>query len=188
VGTTTTSATEELVKAAYDPKTVWLDDLERDYGLDSPQFRAALEARGLVVLDTPAKATYCWCLVPKGHPFGGHTGICCSVHRDCDLPACYCDCTPDYDPEDDGIHFADPGGRSALRAATHERCPSHGCHMQLRANWSWCPGCGTKLNPRKHPCPSCGASGVLTDEDVALHYVCDACADRAEGIYRGGDY
>lgn len=63
----------------------------------------------------------------------------------------------DYsDDYDDGIHFADPGGRSALRAAT----PS---------------------NPRIYPCPTCGAQNVLTRKDVELHYQCDACADRAEG-------
>lgn len=52
--------------------------------------------------------------------------------------------------------FADPGGRSALRAAT----PS---------------------NPCIYPCPSCGATNVLTRKDVELHYQCDACADAAEG-------
>lgn len=167
----------------------YLEDIERQIGLDSPEMRAALKARGKVVLDKPAKAAFCWCLVPKGHPFAGHTGVCCSVHMDCDLPACYCDCPADYDPEDmPGYGFADPGGRSALRAATHERCPSHGCHKKLQPDWSWCPGDGTRLNPRKHPCPTCSAQRVLTDEDVALGYQCDACADRDEGIYRGGDY
>ena len=51
--------------------------------------------------------------------------------------------------------FADPGGRSALRAAS-------------------------KRNPRNRPCPNCGAKNVLTPKDVALGYQCDACADRAE--------
>lgn len=54
--------------------------------------------------------------------------------------------------------FADPGGRSALRAAT----PS---------------------NPRNLPCPTCGRANRLTPKDRALGYQCDACADRAE---RGG--
>lgn len=166
----------------------YMDDLARLVGLNSPQFKAALAQRGLVVLAKPAKAVYCWCLVPKGHPFAGHTGICCEVHIECDLPFCYCDCPVERDPWDDGIDFADPGGRSALRAATHERCPSHHCHRKVGRTWSWCPGCGTKLNPRKHPCPNCGVRDVLTDEDVALHYQCDRCADRAEGIYRGADY
>lgn len=58
----------------------------------------------------------------------------------------------------DGVGFADPGGRSALRAAT----PS---------------------NPRIHPCPNCGAPDVLTPADVARGYQCDRCADLAE---RGG--
>ena len=54
--------------------------------------------------------------------------------------------------------FADPGGNSALRAAT----PS---------------------NPRIYPCPTCGKPNRLTLKDVQLHYQCDACADRDE---RGG--
>ena len=59
--------------------------------------------------------------------------------------------------------FADPGGDSALRAAT--------------------PG-----NPRVHPCPTCGEPNRLTQKDVDLHYQCDTCADRAEGTYVGADY
>ncbi len=63
----------------------------------------------------------------------------------------------DDDREDliDGVGFADPGGRSALRAAT-------------------------KKNPRNRPCPTCGAKNVLTPLDVARHYQCDRCADQAE--------
>lgn len=63
---------------------------------------------------------------------------------------------------DDGpdLEFADPGGRSALRAAT-------------------------KDNPRNQPCPDCDAQNVLTPKDVALGYCCDGCADRKE---RGFDY
>ncbi len=75
---------------------------------------------------------------------------------------------PDRDfPDDedeliDGVGFADPGGRSALRAET----PS---------------------NPRIYPCPTCGQENRLTRLDVANHYQCDSCADRAEGRM-GGDY
>lgn len=54
------------------------------------------------------------------------------------------------------IQFADPGGRSALRAATRD-------------------------NPRDQPCPTCKAPNRLTPKDVALRYQCDSCADRAEG-------
>jgi hypothetical protein len=65
-----------------------------------------------------------------------------------------------YDPEEedeiDGVGFADPGGRSALRAATRD-------------------------NPRDQPCPSCGAEEVLTRIDVMRGYCCDRCADMAEG-------
>jgi hypothetical protein len=64
-----------------------------------------------------------------------------------------------YDGEDDdpidGVGFADPGGRSALRAAT-------------------------KNNPRILSCPNCKARNVLTRLDRARGYQCDGCSDRAE--------
>jgi len=69
----------------------------------------------------------------------------------------------DYDPEEwDEMcrTFADPGGNSALRAAT-------------------------KSNPRNLPCPNCGEPNRLTPADRAQGYQCDSCADRAE---RGFDY
>jgi hypothetical protein len=56
----------------------------------------------------------------------------------------------EYDPE-----FADPGGNSALRAAT-------------------------KDNPRNLPCPTCERENMLTPKDRALGYQCDRCADRDE--------
>jgi len=59
----------------------------------------------------------------------------------------------DYD--DDRMDFADPGGRSALRAAS-------------------------KRNPRNLPCPTCGAKNRLTPADRARGYQCDYCADKAE--------
>jgi hypothetical protein len=65
---------------------------------------------------------------------------------------------PDYDYDDDEIDFADPGGNSALRAASAS-------------------------NPRNLPCPTCEAPNRLTPADVARGYQCDSCADRAE---RGG--
>ena len=62
----------------------------------------------------------------------------------------------DYDPDDyRNSEFADPGGKSALRAAT-------------------------RTNPRNLPCPNCGAKNRLTPADRARGYQCDACADRAE--------
>jgi hypothetical protein len=67
----------------------------------------------------------------------------------------------DYEPEEwDEMceTFADPGGRSALRAAS-------------------------RSNPRNRPCPSCGRANVLTPADVARGYQCDRCADRDEGGY-----
>jgi hypothetical protein len=59
---------------------------------------------------------------------------------------------------DRAIHrdFADPTGRSALRAETPD-------------------------NPRNLPCPTCRAPNRLTARDHTLGYQCDACADRDEG-------
>lgn len=60
-----------------------------------------------------------------------------------------------YDDDEDRSDFADPGGRSALRAAT-------------------------KDNPRNLPCPTCKRENRLTPKDVSLGYQCDFCADQAE--------
>lgn len=57
---------------------------------------------------------------------------------------------PDYDP--DLCDFADPGGRSALRAG-----------------------------PRIYKCPTCQQPNRLSKKDVQLGYQCDRCADAAEG-------
>src|SRR5438309_800207 len=51
--------------------------------------------------------------------------------------------------------FADPGGRSALRAASAS-------------------------NPRNLPCPTCERPNMLTPKDRALGYQCDICADNDE--------
>ena len=51
--------------------------------------------------------------------------------------------------------FADPGGGSALRRASRD-------------------------NPRNLSCPTCKRRNVLTPEDRARGYQCDACADRTE--------
>jgi len=66
----------------------------------------------------------------------------------------------DFDDFDDREEFADPGGRSALRAETED-------------------------NPRNLPCPTCGEENRLTPADVALHYQCNRCADMLE---RGDGY
>lgn len=55
----------------------------------------------------------------------------------------------------DGVGFAEPGGNSALRAATPE-------------------------NPRNLPCPTCKEPNRLTPLDVAAGYCCNVCADQAE--------
>jgi hypothetical protein len=60
-----------------------------------------------------------------------------------------------HDHDWDSPKFADPGGNSALRAAS-------------------------KRNPRNLPCPNCGKKNRLTPEDRSLGYQCDECADRAE--------
>lgn len=60
-----------------------------------------------------------------------------------------------YDDENFAIEFADPHGKSALRAET-------------------------PTNPRNLPCPSCEAENVLTPADVAAGYCCNRCADRNE--------
>ena len=58
----------------------------------------------------------------------------------------------DYEPD---IEFADPTGRSALRAAS-------------------------RSNPRNLPCPTCGRKNVLTPADRARGYQCDVCAVELE--------
>ena len=55
----------------------------------------------------------------------------------------------------DSDAFADPGGNSALRAATDS-------------------------NPRDLPCPTCGEENRLTPKDVSLGYQCNFCADQDE--------
>jgi hypothetical protein len=60
---------------------------------------------------------------------------------------------PEY--YDGDLQFADPGGNSALRAAT-------------------------RRNPRNLPCPTCGEANRLTPADRARGYQCDSCADRIE--------
>lgn len=67
----------------------------------------------------------------------------------------YEDYRDDY-PDNDG-GFADPGGRSALRAAS-------------------------KGNPRNLSCPTCKQRNRLTPADRARGYQCNSCADRDEGL------
>ncbi len=69
---------------------------------------------------------------------------------------------PDWDDDNypiDGVGFADPGGDSALRAATED-------------------------NPRDQACPNCGGENLLTRIDVQRGYQCNGCADAVER----GDY
>ncbi|KKN78958.1 hypothetical protein LCGC14_0344340 [marine sediment metagenome] len=62
----------------------------------------------------------------------------------------------DYDDDlIDGVGFSDPGGTSALRAATRD-------------------------NPRNLPCPNCGRENMLTPIDRQRGYQCDSCADELE--------
>jgi hypothetical protein len=78
-----------------------------------------------------------------------------------------CDCDDFYEESDefcdedddeeliDGVGFADPGGASALRAATED-------------------------NPRNRPCPTCGVENRLTPIDVARGYQCNSCSEAEE--------
>lgn len=65
----------------------------------------------------------------------------------------------DFYPESNEDDFADPGGRSALRAGK-----------------------------RIYPCPTCGKPNKLTAADVRHHYQCDNCADALEGRYGSSEY
>ena len=76
---------------------------------------------------------------------GNETWQCDSCGEE--TPGCLCDRA--------GLRFADPGGNSALRAATSR-------------------------NPRNLPCPTCGTENCLTPQDRALGYQCDGCADQQE--------
>lgn len=60
-----------------------------------------------------------------------------------------------WDDEVNDMDFADPGGNSALRAASDS-------------------------NPRNLPCPTCREPNRLTPKDRELGYQCDQCADRLE--------
>lgn len=67
----------------------------------------------------------------------------------------------DYDDEEwDEIveRFADPGGNSALHAASDD-------------------------DPRDLPCPNCGEPNRLTRRDRAKGYQCDTCANQLERGY-----
>lgn len=63
----------------------------------------------------------------------------------------------EFDEHEFDGEFADPGGRSALRASS-------------------------RSNPRNLPCPTCGEPDRLTPKDRSLGYQCNSCADRAEGF------
>jgi hypothetical protein len=80
---------------------------------------------------------------------------------DCGDYECDCgECAVCYAESDDAdfadFEFANPGGNSALRAAS-------------------------ATNPRNLPCPTCGRKDMLTPKDVRLGYQCDRCADALEG-------
>lgn len=91
----------------------------------------------------------------------------------------------EYD-EDSGFGFADPYGRSALRATHGDKCPH--CRTKVGTTAKFCRECGFTLNPRIYPCPTCKAKNRLTLVDTKKHYQCDSCADRDEGIGHFRDY
>ena len=116
----------------------------------------------------------CDCMYEHGDWIGDNGWHVKFMHQNYVDWCCSDECSMDYDREGeegdyearwgndliDGVGFADPGGTSALRAATPE-------------------------NPRNLPCPTCGRPNMLTPLDVARHYQCDICADSEE---RGGGY
>ena len=71
-----------------------------------------------------------------------------------------CEGFDSYEPGDETRRnmFADPGGRSALRATSPR-------------------------NQRNLPCPTCGTPNVLTPKDKAKGYQCNRCADSEEGYF-----
>jgi hypothetical protein len=85
-----------------------------------------------------------------------------------------------YEDRDDEIHFADPGGTSALRAehgVRNGKCES--CSGVAEETDNFCRNCGKEFNQRNISC-SCGRPNMLTAEDKALGYCCDVCADARE--------
>jgi len=68
-----------------------------------------------------------------------------------DDPPCNCGDCPECETRELS-EFADPGGKSALRAG-----------------------------PRNFPCPTCDRPNRLSAKDVELGYQCDTCADQDEG-------
>jgi ribosomal protein L37AE/L43A len=121
----------------------------------------------IISLKWPATCSDCGAKLPAGAKarwYGkGHVyGTTCHARDEHSAPAV-------NGPVSDPIHehgragFADPGGRSALRAASSR-------------------------NPRVHPCPTCHRPNMLTAADVAQSYQCDRCADEAEGPSAGASY
>ncbi len=88
-----------------------------------------------------------------------------------------------YSHDDDYSDFADPGSGSSLRAATMYDCWE--CDGTIEPIDGYCRHCGSKLNPRKYPCPTCERPNMLSEKDVKLHYQCDRCTEAQE---RGVDY
>ena len=63
-----------------------------------------------------------------------------------------------FHPYSHRVQFADPHGRSALRAANQR-------------------------NPRNLPCPTCKKPDKLTPADVQRGYQCNDCANTEEGAF-----
>ena len=85
----------------------------------------------------------------------------------------------EHDRIDYDAQFADPGGNSALRASTGSKCPHRSYGKKVGTKADFCKHCGQELNPRKYPCPNCGAKNRLTMADKRRGYQCDGCADRS---------
>lgn len=122
---------------------------------DTGEYSAEYNAYEALLIAAGAKDFSCWDVIDgmmNEYDAETHAG-----HIEDDQWNAECEARDADEYEGGGIHFADPGGRSALRAATED-------------------------NPRDLPCPNCGKPNRLTPEDRAQGYQCDACADIAEGL------
>lgn len=92
-----------------------------------------------------------------GEEYVGSCTCCFEDRRDPEEDDNDCEAGNIMEDEDYKIEFAEPGGRSSLRASSAS-------------------------NPRNLPCPTCGTENVLTPKDRAAGYQCNRCADSLEGF------
>ena len=85
---------------------------------------------------------------------GGYRIVRANIYGDEDGFESFNDFDDDFEGFEETEPFADPGGRSSLRAGD-----------------------------RVHPCPTCGKENRLSAADVRRGYQCDQCADAEEGAF-----